>query len=172
MALLLTNWGKVSEKKCVSTLIFEQKCMVAGHSTHESCLLKREIINIALEGGCELITAVGTHQHPRSTVLCSYTFPKVEMSSFTVITFLPPLTIDYLHFSIWSSAVEMARTPQFLYFTDQAEQKCPARGFLCRKWAEAVSFREGRGQNRTTGKAELCPTCPLAACMSELLQVE
>lgn len=28
-----------------------------------------------------------------------------------VITFLPPLTIDYGHFNVWSPAVEMAHTP-------------------------------------------------------------
>lgn len=82
--------------------------------------LKKEIINIALEAGCELITALGTHQHTCSTVLCCYTFPEVEMSSFTVITFLPPLTIDYLHFSISSRAVEMAHMALYRYSTDQA----------------------------------------------------
>lgn len=71
-----------------------------GSLTSDCVRLKREIINIALEAGCELITALGTHQHTCSSVLCCYTFPEVEMSSFTVITFLPPLTIDYLHFSV------------------------------------------------------------------------
>lgn len=44
--------------------------------------LKKEIINIALEAGSETITALGTHQHTCSTVLCCYTFPQVQMSFF------------------------------------------------------------------------------------------
>lgn len=89
-----------------------------GALTPDYVRLKKEIINIALEAGCELITALGTHQHTHSTVLCCYTFPEVEMSSFTVITFLPPLTIDYLHFSILSPAVEMAHMARYPYSTD------------------------------------------------------
>lgn len=84
-----------------------------GPFTPACVRLKKEIINIALEAGCELITALGTHQHTCSTVLCCYTFPEVQMSSFTVITFLPPLTIDYLHFSISSPPVEMAHMARY-----------------------------------------------------------
>lgn len=92
--------------------------------------LKKEIINIALEAGCELITAPGTHQPTRSPVLRCYTFPEVEMSSFTVITFLPPLTIDYLHFSISSPAVKMAHTARYPSSTDQGRAEVPTSWFL------------------------------------------
>ncbi len=116
-----------------SKLLF-QNCMMAASSKNgpltPACVrLKKKIINIALEAGCELITALGTHQHTCSTVLCCYTFPEVQMSSFTVITFLPPLTIDYLHFSISSPAVKMAHMTHYPYSTDQAEQRCPPPGF-------------------------------------------
>lgn len=94
-------------------IVFVQNCMMAASSKKWplalACVrLRKEIINIALEAGCEAITALGSHQHTCSNVLRCYTFPEVEMSSFTVITCLPPLNIDYHHFSILSPAVEMA----------------------------------------------------------------
>lgn len=131
---------------------FFQNCIMAASSKNgpltPACVrLKKKIINIALEAGCELITALGTHQHTCGTVLCCYTFPEVQMSSFTVITFLPPLTIDYLHFSISSPAVKMAHMARYPYSTDQAEQKCPPPGFYSKKGKE-VRFTEGQGVKR------------------------
>lgn len=94
--------------------------------------LKREIINIALEAGCEPITALGSHQHTCSTVLHCYTFPEVQMSSFTVITLLPPLTIDYLplqHFE--PSCGSSPHGSLYPYSMDQAE--CPPHGFYSKR---------------------------------------
>lgn len=113
-----------------------------GALTPDCVRLKKEIINIALEAGCELITALGTHQHTHSTVLCCYTFPEVEMSSFTVITFLPPLTIDYLHFSILNHAVEMAHMARQPYSTDWAG--VPTSWFYTNK-VGGVRLSEGQG---------------------------
>lgn len=122
--------------------------------------LKKVIINIALEAGCELITALGTYQHTCSTVLCCYTLPEVKMSSFTVITFLPPLTIDYLHFSISSPAVEMAHIACYPYFTVQTEQKCPPPGFYTKKGG-----RQRRAGVKREVRADFVPFLPISSML-------
>lgn len=73
------------QKLCIYLLIHLQiafqNCRMAACSQNGSltpaCVrLKKEIINIALEVGCELMTALGTRKHTCSTVLCCYTFPR------------------------------------------------------------------------------------------------
>lgn len=105
-----------------------------------SCPLKKETINTAYS--CALVTALGTQQHTCSPVLCCCSLPEVQMSSFTVITFLPPLTIDYPHFSFWSPAVEMACMACFPYpRTGRAE--VPTSCFYTKKGRRG--FRLGHG---------------------------
>lgn len=128
----------------------------------------REIINTALEGGCELLTAVGTHQH--HAALFSAATPSLRLKCH------PSLSLHFSPINYWFSPPQQlelgcgngphASVP-VLYRAGRT--KVPSSVFLCWKWAE-VGFREGRGQSRTAGKAKLRPTCPLAACMSELLQ--
>lgn len=140
-----------------------------------SCLCqvwKRKIINIALEAGCGPVTALGTHRRTCSTVLCCYTFPEVEMSSFTVITFLPPLTIDYFHFSV--SRPSLWKWPTWLATGSPAEQKWPPPGFYSEKGREGAWGGGGsRGKAGThRNKSSLYPTCPLAVCLSGRLEVK
>lgn len=111
--------------------------------------VKREIINIALGAGCELITALGTHQHTRSPALCCYTFPEVEMSSFTVITFLPPLTIDYLHFSIFGPAVKKCPHDCVIILHRSGRGKCQPLRFREGHWERGTGQR-GHRETTTT----------------------
>lgn len=73
------------QKLCIYLLIHLQiafqncrmaACSQNGRLTPACVRLKKEIINIALEVGCELMTALGTRKHTCSTVLCCYTFPR------------------------------------------------------------------------------------------------
>lgn len=148
-----------------------------GPLTPACVRLKKEIINITLEAGCELITALGTHQHTCSSVQCTYTFPQVEMSSFTVITFLPPLTIDYLHFSIWSPAVEMALVA--CYGSGGTEVLPSSSSWVFTLKREQSQIRQGArvkrdkpaGTRRNKEWLHCTPTCPLAARLSGWLEV-
>lgn len=161
---------------------FFQNCIMAASSSNgpltPACVrLKKEIINITLEAGCELITALGTHQHTCSSVQCTYTFPQVEMSSFTVITFLPPLTIDYLHFSIWSPAVEMALVA--CYGSGGTEVLPSSSSWVFTLKREQSQIRQGArvkrdkpaGTRRNKEWLHCTPTCPLAARLSGRLEV-
>lgn len=68
-----------------------------------------------------------------------------------------PLTIDYVHFSISSPAVEMARSP---HSTDKAEQKCP-RPAGRRQWSQTHRGAEAklaRGETRSVYMVPYLPT--------------
>lgn len=134
-----------------SKLLF-QNCMMAasfknGPLTSACVRLKKEIINIALEAGCEAITAVGTHQHTCSTVLCCYTFPEVQMSSFKCHYISAPINYWLSPLQHFEPSCGNGPHGSLPISSDQAEQKCPPPGFSTKKEGE-VRFRGKEGQSR------------------------
>lgn len=94
------------------------------------------------------------------------------MSFFTVISFLPPLTIDYLHFSI---SRLLWKWPTWLptpYSTDQAEQNWPPPGFYSEGGGNEVRFTGVKRDREEQAVTRLYPTCPLAVCLSGRLEVK